>query len=157
MNSSNLASPDLRIPCRRGQTADRRKSHFKATIVSFFNKRRKSLRREAEDIRANYLQSYKPINWSMLLVIMLLVGFDAMISFSILFMGSDIDTAMPQLLSNHTLTVFFVAKSVFAGLIIFVAATYQNIDAFRKLSKQRLFYAITVGYLGLLFFQVSIL
>lgn len=157
MNNSNLVSAELDIPCRRNQTADRRQSHFKATLVSFFNDRRKSLRREAASIRENYLQTYKPFNPSILMVIMLLLSFDALISYNVLFMGRDIDKTMPLLLANHALMVFFVIKSLVAGLFIFTAATYQTAEVFKKVSKQHLLYAITAVYLCLLFFLVSIL
>lgn len=157
MTNSNLASAESDIPCRRTQMADRRQSHFRATLVSFFNDRRKSLRRDATSIRDNYLQTFKPINLSFLMVIILLVGFDALISYLVVFMGRDVDTAMPLILANHALVVFLVIKSLVAGLFIFAAATYQNLELLRKLSKQRILYTITVVYLGLLLYLVSIL
>lgn len=151
--TESALSPELRIPCRRKQPTDRRKSHFRATIHSFFGNRRQELRRDAGTLVSEYMETHRPISLGMLSILVLLIALDAALSFSIVFMGNDFGS----IYTNTTLILFFFIKSLVAGSGVFMLATYHQIKRLREIPKRRLLYLLTLTYLGLLLYQITII
>lgn len=158
MTISNTTASDNIFACRRAEDVDRRQAHFKAVLRSFFNGRRRSLRRDKTETIEELRQLEKPYSYGMLFGILIFLVFDAILSLSLVTLVGDSTGSVIQIMSqSSSLQSYFLFKSVVASICVFFVAIYQSVPALSNISATKILVTIMSCYIALMAVEIVLI
>ena len=157
MSVANKSTFDGDSNCRRSKSTDRRKSHFKAALFSFFNSRRLEIRRDGNSALANLRESAQSHSYVIMMGVLIFLIFDAILSYSILSIGLNDASTLVQVMTESKWQLFVVVKSLVSALSILFLATYNNIASLEKLTMTQVIVFFMSVYILLLSYEIALI
>ncbi|MDH5217819.1 MAG: hypothetical protein OEX19_08990 [Gammaproteobacteria bacterium] len=155
-NTSTNSSLEHNTTCRRADSVDRRKAHFKATLFSYFNSRRLQVRRSSATTLAQLTDSAKSHSYGLMTGILLFLIFDAILSYSILSSSVGAENVLTHVMTNNSWQTFFLVKSILAAISIIFLAGYKNIKMLEKLSVLQVIVTFVSVYFFMLTYEIAL-
>jgi len=157
MNQSKVVSEVLSADQHPRLQSDRREKYFKSFLYSFFMRRRKNQRRQADQVANTFVDTHELRLAVVFIITLFFCIADALLTLYIIEKGGEEINPFMQFLMDKDVMLFFWAKFAITSFGMLFLISHKHFTFCRVINGYHMLYAIAAMYMILVNYEVIII